>query len=440
MSFSVRHNIRHGPLESKQQRLTLRSKNVRIVPFIWLVFVSMCVHLLLSICFLNDRIIQGFLDSSGRSLNKFRVQHSAISLFSANGSQTNSSNVIESRPTWQNNYGLVHVVHTRIMQLQPHLTHLGRARLNLFHTLTVPSMSHQSTSQFLWIIRTDPMLDGDLLRDLSLEVRKVSNAVLVGSNENPEDFRIINDITPENIIVGSYELVKSFHDASQSRPILETRLDADDALSLHFIESIQSKAAHLTARNKSFNSSDWFVLCTFDSIEWQMYHPWNKESQVGAVCTKTNTICLATGLTYLLNVNSTIQQIPTRKHHKMAQYVPLCDEGRSGNCLTRITVSDKTHVLRARTPTSAGMGGISSVDAPDGLFKESLLVPDDQNWSTFGIHIEEIVAMRSKLLRDLPDIAKEALKGQCTQGHSCKLSAKEKLTKLLQASEKKPLR
>ncbi len=53
---------------------------------------------------------------------------------------------------------VVHIVHTRFMQNQPDLIHLAKARLELFQTVCLPSMSNQTTQNFVWIILTDPNL------------------------------------------------------------------------------------------------------------------------------------------------------------------------------------------------------------------------------------------------------------------------------------------
>jgi hypothetical protein len=54
---------------------------------------------------------------------------------------------------WRNDHNVVHVIQTRIMQYQPDLLHLGKARLGLFEAFCLRTMVMQSSQQFLWIIR-----------------------------------------------------------------------------------------------------------------------------------------------------------------------------------------------------------------------------------------------------------------------------------------------
>lgn len=61
---------------------------------------------------------------------------------------------------------LFHIIKTRFMQHQPRLLELGKARLELFKTFCLPSMLHQTTQNFFWIIYTDPELHPDLLKEM----------------------------------------------------------------------------------------------------------------------------------------------------------------------------------------------------------------------------------------------------------------------------------
>jgi hypothetical protein len=49
----------------------------------------------------------------------------------------------------------------------------------------------------------------------------------------------------------------------------------------------------------------------------------------------------------------------------------------------------------------------------------------------FHIQIEDLIAMNQYVSEHLKELAEDNLKGQCTQGHSCKGSSKEQLQKLL---------
>ncbi|KAL7576101.1 hypothetical protein ACA910_000880 [Epithemia clementina (nom. ined.)] len=339
---------------------------------------------------------------------------------------------------WHNKFDLVHVVHTRFMQTQPNLTHLGQARLGLFRAITLPSMMHQSSLEFLWIIRTDPDLDQTLLHELRSQVKQAHNAVLIASNQN-ENYIRTNNITKQSVLEGSYDLAMSYHAAAQTRPVLETRLDADDALSAHFIESIQSRIA-AQMRSPHFGrggrqSPSWMVLCSLDSLEWQLFSPWNKQSHEGAIVPANKASCITPGLTYAFDVHAHTLDLPTHKHFKFTKLVPPCSGSRlNNNCLERIAFTPQTTIFRARTPTSAGMDSVfASWSNPlDGSERNNQFAKFHHHaWKDlpirFGIHVHELVQLRSELLENITLIAEDALQGQCTKFHSCKESARQQL-------------
>lgn len=118
--------------------------------------------------------------------------------------ENNDSSNPMSESLWKNQYNMVHVVNTRFMQHQAHLERLGEARMKLFESITLPSMSKQTTHEFLWFIRIDPKLSNKLkTRFLELMDRQ-ENMVVVLSNTNPEGFRSsgMSDIATPNAIQG----------------------------------------------------------------------------------------------------------------------------------------------------------------------------------------------------------------------------------------------
>ena len=287
------------------------------------------------------------------------------------------------------------------------------------------------------------------MNELRQEVGKLPNAVLVGSNQIQDDVRSQTKVVKSTAVLeGSYELVMAYHTAAQTNPVLETRLDADDALSVHFVEYLQTRASQmlLRARKESTNWSSWIVLCAFESLEWQLYSPWDTESRVGAVSPAKQNFCLTPGLTAVYDISATRSDIPTDRHDKFSRLISPCGRHRLKNCLEKIALTHRTTSLRARTPTSAGMEHVLTSDGDethdlqrktDSLHHTRF---HQEAWrdltNMFGIDRKAIVQARSKLLENLPDIVDEALQGQCTKGHSCKKSAKKKL-QVFQAMGKK---
>ncbi|KAL7557451.1 hypothetical protein ACA910_009267 [Epithemia clementina (nom. ined.)] len=74
------------------------------------------------------------------------------------------------------------------------------------------------------------------------------NVVVLGARrDRQKDFRDFNGLEVDDlddaIIAGSRGLLLSYHAAAEDRLLLETRLDADDALQKYFVESVQHQAA-----------------------------------------------------------------------------------------------------------------------------------------------------------------------------------------------------
>jgi Putative rhamnosyl transferase len=242
-------------------------------------------------------------------------------------SPTSSTMIAHLVSTWT--APLVHIVNTRFMQEQGHLKALGRARLHLFRTFCLPTMIHQSTQDFLWIIKTDPFLDAELLQDLMQDVMPYDNIYLVASNtnfmtlyqahhhQNPSNSTTRGDDQHLPVVVGN-----SWRDGAEPldlllptttiytgnriklyqamlhkdrQVVLETRLDADDGLHKYYLHQIQEKAIeqflgqqqpgeeqHPQQQPSSSSSSSsllaavqpattipkWLYWCTRRHVEW----------------------------------------------------------------------------------------------------------------------------------------------------------------------------
>ena len=389
-----------------------------------------------------------------------------------NNQQQSNDQPQQQLPSWTNpNYDVVHVVQTRFMQLQPHLLHLGQARLRLFETLTVPSMAHQTEQSFLWIIRTDPDLDSSirtpliqLLKDLPV------NVLLVASNENPEGFReghCVADITADTVWVGSWPLLQSYHEAAATHTLLETRLDADDAVAVDFVELVQTNAAVVAAEAQPPNRGHfWRVWCAENHVEWQYDSPWsnnNSSSSSSTSPTETGALlglragkCITPGLTWQYGVGVRRSQIPlSSKHHQIQKQVRACrdssedetnshdDNADDSQCLSKLG-GDLPLALRARTPTSAGMDHILVAHHTEKAFPMQQLQnskwKDTQEalWESlpmlFGVRGPDLWSVRTFIHDHLAEIAQDALRGQCTKGHSCKQQSQAVLQELVAAS------
>ena len=78
----------------------------------------------------------------------------------------------------------VHIIHTRFMQHQPHLIHLGLARLELMKSFTIESLVQQTSQNFLWVIRTDPNLNATLKEPILDFLKDYERHLLIADTEN----------------------------------------------------------------------------------------------------------------------------------------------------------------------------------------------------------------------------------------------------------------
>ncbi|KAL7573909.1 hypothetical protein ACA910_001922 [Epithemia clementina (nom. ined.)] len=195
---------------------------------------------------------------------------------------------------WHNDYNLVHVVNTRFMQHQADLIQLGMARVDLFETFTLPSMVQQSNQQFLWLIWTDANLQDPVKSAFLSALKKANMANVVvlapkkqghggDAEESHFNFRSLygyswRDVSEENdgataILYGSVHLLANYYKSAQSHLLLETSLDADDALSQTFVETAQAEAAYSMETNYHEDTTKMQVFCPEYHAEWRYYEP-----------------------------------------------------------------------------------------------------------------------------------------------------------------------
>lgn len=349
---------------------------------------------------------------------------------------------------------LIHIVNTRFMQFQGSLTTLGRARLLQFLTFSLPSIIHQSTQQFFWIIKTDPeFTDTDVFREMIEAVQAYPNIYLVASNTNflihPDqrgswrDGLEGIDLLSSKIYTGDIFKLKQAIALREERPVLETRLDADDGLHNLYLETLQTVAKERFA-DGSPNGMElkWLYWCPRMHIEW---HPSHNSSASDEDPTdhpagylkpiRHSKLCITPGITAAYNVGVDSNDVPIQSHdvlYKAVHNSTACystpntatyDE----SCLE--FVEDPTvNAVRSRAWTSAGM---MEIDVDDG--QDSAM---GQAWHILrvGFHIDKQMAEKTKkfLSENKRQIAYENLIGQCKGAHSCKDKAKDHLQKLVE--------
>lgn len=363
--------------------------------------------------------------------------------------------------------GVVHVIQTRFMQFQPNLTELGWARLGLFEAFTFPSVTHQTNQQFAWIIRTDPQLNIDLRTKLIclLSGANATNIFLVASNENPEGFRCktcIVDTEGDRLWYGNQTILESYWRAAQSSIVLETRLDADDALLLDYCDTLQQDAVRRLSPSRQGSTSSFVethastlavfvVYCAEQHLEWQYGTIWDSEEQQTVVAGKRGSLigltvphCVTPGLTWAYAKGAPLHIETTHHHAWIHKAIPRCKADKkltTEPCLVRVKpFGNLPTALRARTPTSAGMDrvilGKSEHDEwqrqlRQSKWKTSQDVLFRQLPSLYGVHEESLRNIRHLIEKNLLAIVADALNGQCTKGHSCKEGAKKALKSIM---------
>jgi hypothetical protein len=429
VSMVILHQNASPFLSSGASNRRRRSLNFRVI----LCSVGLCV-----VCVVILKIAQTVLSFEPND----GLHRSMMAAATIPANRSNVKEMLRSA-SWRNDYNVVHVIQTRFMQNQPELLALAQARLHLFQALTIPSMQHQTVQNFLWIIRTDPALDSKVKLELIGSLSGLSNAVLVASNANPEGFRqqsCIADISADSLLSGNLALVHSYHEAAARHTVLETRCDADDALSIDFVETIQSSA------NSQLHRA-WMVWCVENHLEWQYDSPWTNTTTTGALLGLKAGKCITPGLTWGYSVDASRSDIPVSKHQQIQKIIPACggksrsthDEPRS-KCLIKIG-GEMPLALRARTPTSAGMDHILITDHTESAFPMDQLQKSKWRhsqstlWESltilFGVDATHLWRVRAHIHEHFEAIVRDALVGQCTHGHSCKEGSREILKGLL---------
>ena len=299
---------------------------------------------------------------------------------------------------------IIHTVSTRFMQNQGSLQNLARSRLKLLEAVCLPSLQHQSIFYqdkllelyqntkwkeevssmvqqqarvdsspsivvdplFLWIIKVDPNIDKQILKELNDILEPVKHFTLViGSNNNFgvgvknggwrdgqagqdildafEDKRVFFPEQPvskhdESLGSSMHQIIRRAHEAREDRVVLETRLDADDAINVEYINQLQRVALKSlidTKDSKFIRKSDdddddatpeqeiqqarWIYYCARKHMEWNpsspFYNP-NNDAGLLTLFGKVN-FCITPGLTIGYAVGTEEENVPHYEHTKV---------------------------------------------------------------------------------------------------------------------------
>lgn len=354
----------------------------------------------------------------------------------------------------------VHVVNTRFMQHQADLVDLARARLVLFKAFCLRPMLEQSILQkdsaippFLWIIKTDPDLDPSVLREFISLVQSHPFIYVVGSNVNfgigikPGGWRggeAGKDLLESSLVfTGDMTLLRRAHAARQARAVLETRLDADDGLHVKYLEAIQKEAFKRLRWSSSQtlqHRQNWMYWCALNRVDWTPTPPFvESANKYGAFLPRRSPQeCITAGITLGISIEQEEAATPRYMHHKLYselranKHHPDCGNEK---CLSMLQEPELA-AIRSRTPTSAGMKGVSKDEKEFAdLLRHSAPITDLQFRKaleqSFHIELAQVIEANLYVQEHLEQIAADNLRGQCTHGHSCKNSTKDALYALL---------
>ncbi|KAL7558370.1 hypothetical protein ACA910_007059 [Epithemia clementina (nom. ined.)] len=231
---------------------------------------------------------------------------------------------------WQNDHNVVHVVNTRFMQHQPALSHLAMARLDLFKAFTLPSMLQQSNQQYMWLIWTDPSLEGPVREEFMALVSDIPNVLVLGAYNEQEgnlrtfygyDFADISRV----VLSGNVNLLNAYHEASLSHVLVETDLDADDAFSKTFIEAAQAQAASTVGHDFRPSAKHSETFCPEYHAEWRFYTKSNSDENHKSgelVHFHDRNFCINSGMTIVYNLDADARRLSPCNNHEEGMCCP----------------------------------------------------------------------------------------------------------------------
>lgn len=409
---------------------------------------SLSIYLRLSLCFMGS-IFVIILVYMLTALEDLHVEFSAHSLAAT-------------AKDWPHPF--IHIVNTRFMQHQTDLIDLAKARIVLFETFCLGSMLGQSllqgfdTPPLLWIIKTDPDLDESLLNELISLLKPYSFIYLVASNVNYgiginlggwRGGEAGEDVLQSRVYTGNMTLFRQAHAARESHGVLETRLDADDGLHLHYLEMIQEEAMsrlQYTSNKSRRNKLRWMYWCAMHHLDWTPTPPFaagNQFEDNGAfVPLRSSNRCITAGITLGISVGQNESSIPRFMHHELFYELRIDKKRATCNddkCLHMIQ-KPLLGAIRSRTAASAGMRDVTMKKDEYAEKMGKFAVPlSSQHLSAalekgFNVSVANTVRANRYLQEHVTAIAADNLRGQCTHGHSCKNSTREALEELLRAA------
>jgi Putative rhamnosyl transferase len=309
-----------------------------------------------------------------------------------------------------------HSVLTRFMIGQSQHRVLAKARLELFKTFCYPTMIHQTSHNFFWLVLIDPGLDRDIIEEMTtlLTTFPFHKAYLILTNntkwasdgiseKNPSatgygvDLRTVAHMFQQgdlDIRTGNTDALLDTLESHQvsdtpslilgrptirvkNRPLVlvETLLDADDGLHSSAIEYMQQDVQNITQQQQRQNiqsslKSTWWILCASEHLEWHNRDIFKvtpedyvkhglSDGVVGRRAIPPE--CISAGFTRVGMTTITINQqslvFPKKaqyNHFQTVKIMPPCNETTVQHCYFR-SLRDFPGAVRSRSITSDSM-------------------------------------------------------------------------------------
>jgi hypothetical protein len=151
----------------------------------------------------------------------------------------------------------------------------------------------------------DPELDEFLLQTLKALLAPFPHFYIVRSlnNEFGQGGKYILDIPPTYFVTGDTHMLYTNLGSVHWLPVLETQLDADDGLNIHYVEAIQRRASiYFGERENHCGYRAWMAWCLPQTMEWYWQTNEHQSSTLGVLGFSRNAtlaeVCHSGVLTY----------------------------------------------------------------------------------------------------------------------------------------------
>eukprot|EP00977_Amphora_coffeiformis_P010370 scaffold2422_cov171-Amphora_coffeaeformis.AAC.8 len=232
----------------------------------------------------------------------------------------------------------------------------------------------------------------------------------------------------EDVVTGDTRKLRYMLQQRDRFPFLETRIDADDGLHSKYVEFVQNEAMQIL----HLETTHWTYWCIAQALEWHWVGGCGAsrdQNEYGALLPsrRYENFCHTPGMTLGLYRADENSDVPSVAHSQLwstlEQEKSYCGPKTYGTDCVRHIRHFRFSALRARTPTSASMVGVNKQPV------ESLQAWDDEKQNAwyfaqrhFNLNREGCKSTLEFLEKEMALILEDAEMGQCTEGHSCRVS------------------